>query len=136
MILGFERGAIVDRDGLAHLGPWEHEHLAEVGIGLWRVLPEPRCYLNHACDPNAVSTEAAVYALRPIATNDEITIDYRLNAYDDGEIWVMDCRCDPLRGRHDVVGDFFSLPKTAQRHYLTWAPDFIREMYAERQRKN
>jgi hypothetical protein len=134
VILGFERGPIVDRDGLSRLGPWEREHLSEVGIGLWRVLPEPRCYLNHACDPNAVSTEDTVAALRPIAADEEITIDYRLNAYDDGTgVWAMDCACDPALGPHHVVGEFFSLPVETQRRYLTWAPAFIRELYAERQ---
>jgi hypothetical protein len=101
------------------------------------VLPEPRCYLNHACDPNALGTEGdAVIALRAIAAGEEITIDYRLNAYDDGTgIWVMDCACDPVRGPHNVVGEFFSLPVETQRRYLEWAPPFIRELYAQRQLK-
>jgi hypothetical protein len=33
-----------------------------------------------------------------------------------------------------VVGEFFSLPLETQRRYMEWAPQFIREMYAERQR--
>jgi len=119
VILAFEQGPIVDRDGLTHLGPWEREHLSEIGIGLWRVLPEPRCYLNHACDPNAVSTDVAVYALRPIALHEEITIDYRLNAYIDGAVWVMRCTCDRRRGRHDVLGDFFRFPRP--RRSATWS---------------
>jgi hypothetical protein len=134
LVLGFESGPIVDRAALARLGPWEREHLSEVGIGLWRVLPEPRCYLNHACEPNAVSTESSVTAVRAIAANEEVTIDYRLNAYDDGDIWVMDCQCDPLRGPHQVHGDFFSLPAETRARYLEWAPPFIRERYAERQK--
>ena len=131
----FEPGPIVDRGTLAGLGAWEREHLAEIGIGKWRVLPEPRCYLNHACDPNAVSTESRVVALRGIAADEEVTIDYRLNAYDDGTgVWSMECRCDPARGPHQVVGDFFSLPPDVQRRYLEWAPPFIRAMHADRQK--
>ena len=133
-ILAFESGPIVDRAGLARLSPWEREHLSEVGVGLWRVLPEPRCYLNHACEPNAVSTERSVTALRDIQANDEITIDYRLNAYDDGDIWIMQCHCDLARGAHEVIGDFFSLPESTQLRYLLWAPRFIRELYADRHR--
>jgi hypothetical protein len=100
------------------------------------VLPEPRCYLNHACDPNALGTELdAVIALRAISAEEEITIDYRLNAYDDGTgVWVMDCACDPVRGPHEVFGDFFALPPEVQERYLEWAPAFIREMSAERSR--
>jgi len=127
-------GPVVDRAGLDRLTAWEREHLSEFGVGLWRVLPEPRCYLNHACDPNAMGTERdAVVALRTIAAAEEITIDYRLNAYDDGTgVWVMDCACDPARGSHPVIGEFFSLPPETQRRYLAWAPRFIRELYAER----
>jgi hypothetical protein len=129
-------GPVIDRAGLERLTPWEREHLSEFGIGLWRVLPEPRCYLNHACDPNAIGTERdAVVALRDIGAGEEITIDYRLNAYDDGTgVWVMDCLCDPARGPHQVRGEFFSLPVGTQEAYLRWAPPFIRQMHAERQR--
>ncbi|HEY8807985.1 MAG TPA: SET domain-containing protein-lysine N-methyltransferase [Candidatus Limnocylindria bacterium] len=133
-ILDFEPGPLVDRDALDSLSPWEREHLAEVDIGLWRVLPEPRCYLNHACEPNAVSTDSVVTALRDIAAGEEITIDYRLNAYDDGAgAWVMACECDPGHP-HQVVGEFFSLPAATQERYLEWAPPFIREMYVARHR--
>ena len=58
------------------MSEWEREHLSEFGVGLWRVLPEPRCYLNHACDPNAIGTERdAVIALRDIRPDEEITLD-------------------------------------------------------------
>lgn len=115
----------------------DREHLSEFGVGLWRVLPEPRCYLNHACDPNAVGTERdAIFALRDIARDEEITIDYRWNSYDDGTgVWVLDCLCDPPGGPHQVVGDFFALPPATQERYLDFAPQFIKEMYAERHRR-
>ena len=132
VIMDFESGPIVDREQLTRLSAWEREHLAEVGIGLWRVLPEPRCYLNHACDPNAVSTERRVIALRDIAVDEEITIDYRLNAYADPDPVVSPCVCDPARGPHELVCDFFSLPDDTQVCYLEWAPAFIKELYAER----
>lgn len=134
LIMRFESGPVVDRAGLPRLSGWEREHLAEVGVGLWRVLPEPRCYLNHACDPNAVSTESAVFALRDIAVDDELTIDYRLNAYADPEPVVARCACDPARGPHEYVCDFFALPDETQVRYLEWAPAFIKELYAARHR--
>jgi hypothetical protein len=133
LVMRFEPGAMIDRGTLADVGAWEREHLAEVGIGQWRILPEPRCYLNHACDPNAVSMESSVIALRGIAAGDEVTIDYRLNAYDDGTgVSSLACRCDPARGPHRVIGDFFSLPPDVQLRYLEWAPPFIRDMYARK----
>lgn len=100
------------------------------------MLPAPRCYLNHACDPNAIGTERdAIVALRDIAPDEEITIDYRWNAYDDGTgVWVMDCACDPARGSHTVIGDFFALPPATQERYLEFTPRFMRDMYALRHR--
>ncbi len=127
-------GPVVDRAGLARLSGWERDHLTELGIGIWRVLPEPRCYLNHSCDPNAASTGNTVFAIRDIDADDEITVDARLNAYADPDPWILDCLCDPARGRHQVIGDFFSLPAETQVRYLEWAPAFIREMYAARHR--
>ena len=91
--------------------------------------------MNHACDPNAVSVDSRVIALRSIAADEEVTIDYRLNAYDDGTgVWSMDCRCDSARGPHQVIGDFFSLPPDVQGRYLESAPPFIRAMHLERQK--
>lgn len=136
IILPTFEGPVIDRAGLARLSPWEREHLSEFGIGLWRVLPVPRCYLNHSCDPNAMGTEGdAILALRDIARDEEITIDYRWNSYDDGTgVWVMECLCDPARGPHQVVGDFFALPPAAQERYVEFAPRFIKDLYRLRQR--
>jgi hypothetical protein len=131
--MGFD-GPIVDRADLPRLSTWERDHLTEVGVGLWRVLPEPRCYVNHACDPNAVSTDREVFAIRDVAADAEITIDARLNAYADPDPWILDCLCDPARGPHQVIGDFFSLPEDTQVRYLERAPEFIKEMYAARRR--
>ncbi len=39
------------------------------------------CYLNHSCDPNAIRKGVDVYARRDIREGDEVTIDYRFNAF-------------------------------------------------------
>jgi SET domain len=96
------------------------------------VLPPPRCYVNHSCVPNAVSTSDTVYARRDITAGEEITVDYRLNAYDDGDVWEMVCRCEMAPAGHLVRGDFFSLPADVQKEYLSEAPPFIQQMYRER----
>lgn len=123
---------LVSRRKLPDLTPWQREHLAEVDVGVWQVLPEPRCYLNHACEPNAIQTPDRVYARREIQAGEEITLDYRLNAYDDGTVWRMTCECPAFAEPHDVFGDFFSLPPEKQRDYLPVAPPFIRAMYERR----
>ena len=129
-------GRIVPNASIASLSADEHAHLCEIDFERSAVLLGPGRYLNHACDPNAMRSGVKVFAWRSIRKGQEITIDYRLNAYDDGTgVWVMDCACDPARGPHPVVGEFFSLPPETQRRYLEWAPAFIRQMYAERHAK-
>ncbi len=131
VILRF-RGRVVPRDELPSLTSWEGEHLGELTRDTYQVLPPPRCYLNHACDANAVSDAETVYARRDIAAGEEITIDYRVNAYDDGGIWTMLCRCGALPEAHVVVGDFFALPTDLQAEYAPYAPAFLREEYHRR----
>jgi hypothetical protein len=127
-------GRRVVRADLGRLSAWEHDHLGEVDVGVWQVLPEPVCYLNHACDPNALHSSTEVRARRAIGAGEEVTIDYRLNAYDDGDVWKMTCDCGAIPGPHEVVGDFFSLTADQQRIYLPDAPPFIRAMYERRAR--
>lgn len=74
------------------LMPWECNHLGELTADTCQVLPAPRCYLNHACAPNATSSSDTVRAWQAIQAGEEITIDQRLNALDD---WEMRCACQP-----------------------------------------
>jgi hypothetical protein len=60
---------------------------------------------------------------------EEITIDYRLNAFG-GERWR--CACGSVSCPGSVIGDFFSLDPQRQRDYLPYAPQFIRREYRRR----
>ncbi len=131
LILRF-KGRAVHRDDFYTLTSWEREHLGEITVDTYQVLPIPRCYLNHSCAPNAVSTNDAVYAWRDISVGEELTIDYRLNAHDDRDVWEMICECEARTAPHIVRGDFFSLPEEIQEQYLPWAPRFIQEEYGRR----
>ena len=126
------KGRVVQRDEVPRLSAWEREHLAELTSETYQVLRRPRCYVNHSCAPNSVSTSDTVYARQDITAGEEITIDYRLNAYDDGDVWEMVCLCEMAPAGHVVRGDFFSLPADVQKEYLSEAPPFIQQMYRER----
>jgi hypothetical protein len=78
-------------------------HLCELGFDRLAVLAPPGCYLNHSCDPNAMRHGVKVFAWRPIAAGDEITIDYRLNAFD-GSSWA--CVCGAMNCTGTVDGGF------------------------------
>lgn len=110
---------------------WERVHLCELGVDRFAVLAPPGCYLNHSCDPSAMRHGVKVFAWRPIAADDEITIDYRLNAFD-GSSWPCDCGSATCTGT--VVGSFFAMDPERQELLLPHAPAFIRAEHRRRQR--
>ena len=122
---------VVDTKGIASLTEQEQMHMCELDWDRFAVLEPPGCYLNHSCDPNAMRSGVKVFAWRAIRKGDEITIDYRLNAFD-GSSWPCDCGTGPCSGT--VVGSFFALPEERQRAYLRFAPGFIRHEYQHRAR--
>jgi SET domain-containing protein len=65
---------VVTADDLDRLDDWERMHLCELGFDRFAVLAPPGCYLNHSCDPNAMRHGVKVFAWRPIAAGEEVTI--------------------------------------------------------------
>lgn len=118
-------------DELDEASEWERTHLCELGFDRFAVLAAPGCYLNHSCDPNAMRHGVKVFAWRPIAAGDEITIDYRLNAFD-GSSWPCACGAEDCTGT--VRGSFFAMDAERQAVLLPHAPAFIRREYGRRRR--
>lgn len=110
---------------------WERVHLCELGFDRYAVLAPPGCYLNHSCDPSAMRHGVTVFAWRDIDAGDEITIDYRLNAFD-GSSWPCECGAAICTGT--VVGSFFAMDPDRQELLLPHAPAFIRREYLRRRR--
>ena len=124
-------GQIVDTARIALLSAEDQMHMCELGWDRFAVLLPPGCYLNHSCDPNAMRSGVKVFAWKRLRAGDEITIDYRLNAFD-GSSWPCSCGSNNCSGT--VVGSYFALPAERQRQYLRYAPAFIRQEYARRAR--
>ncbi len=122
---------VVTASELDDLSEWERAHLSELGFDRFGVLAPPGCYLNHACDPNAMRHGVKVFAWRTIAAGEEVTIDYRLNAFDGGS-WPCDCGTRACTGT--VVGSFFAMTAERQDLLLPHAPSFIRREYNRRHR--
>jgi SET domain len=120
---------VVTGPELDELSEWERAHLCELDFDRSAVLAPPGCYLNHACDPNAMRHGVKVFAWHPIAAGEEITIDYRLNAFT-GESWPCDCGTGACAGT--VVGSFFAMTAERQELLLPHAPSFIRREYYRR----
>ena len=122
-------GRVVPVREIVTLDEDERRHLCELDRSRSAILVGAGRYLNHACDPNAMRSGVKVFARRAIERGEEITIDYRLNAYG-GERFR--CRCG--RRPHEVVNSFFALAPSRQREYLPYAPAFIRREYRRRER--
>ncbi len=108
----------------------DQRHLCELDFERSAVLAPPGCYLNHSCEPNAMRSGVKVFARREIEPGDEITIDYRINAFDEESRWPCLCGAPSCSG--EVVGSFFSLSPERQGEYLPFAPRFIRREYRRR----
>jgi hypothetical protein len=63
-----------------------------------------------------------VLAWKDIQQGEEITIDYRLNAFDEGR---YDCACGSTNCLGYIILSFFALSADQQRIYLPYAPKFI-----------
>ena len=126
-----QHGRVVRNENIAKLGDEERRHLCELDYERSAVLLPPGCYLNHSCEPNAMRSGVKVFAWRRIRAGEEITIDYRLNAFD-GQRYP--CACGAASCSGSMVLDFFALPAPQQRVYLRFAPAFIRREYRRRLR--
>jgi len=125
-------GRVVHNDEIATLSSDDQRHLCELDWQHSAVLLTPGCYLNHACDPNAMRSGVKVFAWKAISQGEEITIDYRLNAFGD-DVW--ECTCGSSNCSGTIVSSFFSLSHEQQVNYLPYAPSFIRAAYRQRHRR-
>ncbi len=123
-------GRVVRGNEIAELTAEEQRHLCELDWETSAVLLPPGCYLNHSCDPNAMRSGVKVFAWKAIGEGEAITIDYRLNAFDENERW--ECLCGASNCAGTVTNSFFSLSEERQLQYFRYAPRFIRTEYRRR----
>src|SRR5829696_8233690 len=65
-------GRVVGSDEIALLSEKDQRHLCELDWERSAVLLAPGCYLNHACDPNAMRSGTRVFAWKEIHQGEEI----------------------------------------------------------------
>ena len=122
-------GSVVQSEEVSSLSGEEQTHLCELDWNRSTILLPPGCYLNHSCDPNAMRKGTYVYAWKDITKGEEITIDYRLNAFTN-ERCVCYCGSQNCPGYFDL--SFFSLSEERQIAYFPYAPKFIQDEYRRR----
>ncbi|MFL5806715.1 MAG: SET domain-containing protein-lysine N-methyltransferase [Roseiflexaceae bacterium] len=122
-------GRVVRNQEIGTLSAEDQRHLCELDWETSAVLLPPGCYLNHSCGPNAIRKGVNVYAWKDIRQNEEITIEYRLNAFGDER---SQCLCGSKDCPGYIIWSFFALNEDQQRTYLPYAPKFIQDEYRRR----
>ena len=88
-------------------------------------------YTNHSCDPNlAVQGQIVLIAMRDIAVDEELTIDWATT--DDGD-HEMVCHCGSPRCRRTVTGKDWMKPEL-QARYRGWFCWFLQRKIERRAR--
>jgi hypothetical protein len=89
-------------------------------------------YVNHSCEPNVGLRDShRLVALRPIAVNEEICMDYSTEMLE--RCWTMACRCGTAQCRGKVL-DFDLLPAAVQAERLRLGivqPFIVRQLGAQ-----
>lgn len=77
--------------------------------------------LNHSCDPNLGWTDArTLVALRDIAPDDELTVDYVTSFAAPG--FLLWCHCETYRCRQVLDGADWQIPQLQKRYAGHWTP--------------
>ena len=105
-----------------------------IGIeeGVW-IDPYPENalhFLNHSCEPNVgIKGKVTVVALKNIAKDEQVTIDYSITEGD--RFWTLGGRCQcggkKCRGK---IRSIQYLPKEIYQRYLPFVPAFLQKQYS------
>ncbi|OHA18425.1 MAG: hypothetical protein A2664_00580 [Candidatus Taylorbacteria bacterium RIFCSPHIGHO2_01_FULL_46_22b] len=132
-VFRYKRGKFIKKENISSLSEDERNSLDFVDADIYELMEPLGSFVNHSCDPNTVEQlgekEIVSFAFKPIKAGDEITVDYRVRAFDE---WKLDCMCNSKNCSEIVAGSFFSLPEHLQKQYLSFAPKFIKEEYQRR----
>jgi SET domain-containing protein len=134
VILHVDDSRIVDDD--YPLRPEDGEsaiHRDYLPDGTVTLMRSPERHVNHSCEPNSyiysANRKRFLLAMRDIAADEEIFMDYALNAVD-GDEWECRCNARTCRGYHKC--DFFTLPPAVQREYLPYLDPWFAEVHSAR----
>ena len=88
----------------------------------------PFRYINHSCEPNVeIKGERTVYALKNLASGEEITIDYSFTEADTG--WSIEkCTCGSSHCRRKI-GPITSLTEQQFKKVRALIPDKFAQVY-------
>jgi SET domain-containing protein len=82
---------------------WDAEALGDGRhrVSMVRREDEPTNFANHSCEPNGTVKDRGLVAVRGIAPDEEVTVDYSLVS---SRTWTMQCNCQASTCRGLVRG--------------------------------
>ena len=123
------RGKIIHKKDRSKLTKDDIIHLNEIDYNTWEIMRSPGRFVNHSCDPNTLQKGVSFYAIKNIKKGEEITGEYRINAFDK---YKWRCYCGSKNCKKWIVSDFFDIDPKLQKKYLPYAPKFIQKEYKNR----
>jgi SET domain len=113
----YDAGAPICRlEGQLMTGPVDSDvgpNWIGIGPNRWIDPVSPLDFINHNCEPNAAfGRNRQLYALRPIAADEEITFDYSTSESDPH--WSMACGCGAPSCRHGLFAMQISFSNAAE----------------------
>jgi SET domain-containing protein len=99
-IYEFPKGRIIQKEEIKNV---PDDELTYVGFmdGEYEMMEAPAKFVNHSCDPNLEEKDRAGIALRAIAADEELTIDYDKVAF---LLEPFLCNCAAKNCRGIIVG--------------------------------
>jgi hypothetical protein len=87
----------------------------------------PFRFINHSCDPNAaISGIKTVVAMRDIAKDEEIAIDYSMTDAD--QHWSIACDCGSKDCRK-IIRAIYTVPPQVFEKHMPYIPRFFQRVY-------
>ncbi len=120
------------------VGKLVEQSLNWIGIGRYswvNTKDSPFKYINHSCEPNTyIIGKRIVVALRNIAANEEVTMDYSLTEADPDYTVPGGCRCGSRKCRK-VVGPIQSLTRAQYNALKPIITPHFRQIYEVDERR-
>ena len=126
LIFRARRGPILSAVALRRLSRAEQNRTTMIGKNRFELDSLPGAYVNHSCSPNGYWRGRSLFAWKRICPGEEITVDYSI-----AEVlpWRFKCKCGERNCRGTIYANFFRLPKSLQKKYLSFTSRKIRRQF-------
>lgn len=126
LIFRARKGPILNAAEVRRLPRAERNRTTMLSKNSFELDSPPGAYVNHSCSPNGYWRGRSLFAWKRIRSGEEITVDYSI-----AEVlpWRFKCKCGERKCRGMIYANFFRLPKSLQKKYLSFTSREIRRQF-------